>query len=226
MAKEYQRTVTVQSSVPSNTEPWLFDGIEDICSWFDAGSTNETAEVVRDNTTAFEGKACLKIYTGGTSPLANDETLAQRPAVIGSNRYAEFSCVFSLSTVTNNEVIQFWVTLGHSGEVWDFRIELSTVTGLVKLYDSNENYITISGLSAAISSLNWYFIRLIVNAESGKYEKLQINGTIIDLGSAQAFSQGTQVISTSNLYIYLQTTNAQAKLLYVDNVMLRSVDNV
>jgi len=226
MSKEYQRNVIVQSSVPSNTEPWLFDGFESLLSWADVGSVNATAAVTRVNTASFEGAASMLIDTGGTNPLANDEILVERYAVVGSSRYVEYSGVFAIVNANTKEVIRLYSTIGHSGEAWDFRFEISTITGLVKYYNASEVFTTITGLTFSGADERWIYFRAVYDVVLGQYISFQLNDKIIKLNNAQAFSQGTVSIGTVTLDIYLKTTEAVRKQLRVDNILLRGIDNV
>lgn len=226
MSKEYQRNVIVQSSVPSNTEPWLFDGFENLLSWSDAGSTNASAAVTRITTASFEGAGSMLIDTGGTVPLANDEILVTRYAVIGSSRYAEYSGVFAIVNANVKEEIQFHQIIGKNGQAWDFRFQISTITGLVKYYNSSEVYTTISGLTFSGADERWVYFRFVFDTVNGQYVSIQLNDKIIKLDSVQAFSQGTVNIGTVSLFIFLKTTEAVRKQLRIDNILLRGIDNV
>jgi len=226
MAREYSREIAVISTVPNSSEPWLFDGLENLLVWSKSDGTNASSSVTKDTTIAYEGAASLKLSTGATTPLANDSVTAERNCVIGSQQYTEFVYFFRLATNNIKEVLTFFGNIVSGGKSITYAFQFNTANNTLKYLNSSQVYTAVTATAVEISNGRWNFLRFIVDRLNKKYATVQINGLTYDMEGIDGFDDGDSDSHSCLLQMSLQTTEAVVKTMNVDNITVRGRDSL
>lgn len=226
MGQEYSKNVNILSNVPANSEPWLFDDAEGLLIWSKVDSVNATAAVTQDTAVAYEGLKSIKLATGATAPQANDYVTAERNAALGSSRYVEFIAFFRPGQSASTEKITFNINLATGGQSYNYGIQIDRTSDRVKYRASELVYTNVQNVAVAVPGLTFNYLRIVIDKDNFKYVSVQINDRYFSLANILGYNDGTSDAGRVTLDITDLTTAATAKVLNLDNVMVRGRDNI
>lgn len=222
MGKEYEREITVLGSVPNLGPVLLFDDMESLFKWTEAGTMGDSV-FEKIATVAFNGSASLHMKTRTTGAAENDEISGYRMAFMRPGKRYRLECLFRPDAVAQSKYVYF------EPKIWDgtnyhlLRVRWDEAGAKWQYTDAVPSWQDIPG--GAQDLLADQFGRLLLewDQEKKEYIRLISGGLEVDMSGLSYASSASGAAQALRLDIGMTAGATPPGEVYFDDVLVLEI---
>ena len=222
MGQEYIRRITVLGEVPSLGPVMLFDNMEDLFKWVEAGNMGDSV-FEKIGTVAYNGSACLHMKSRTTGCASGDVIIAKRTLYERPGKRYRFEMLWRFEAKANCEKMTV------RSKVYD-----GTYVHYVYLYYDAQNdkwrYTNSAGVDADVpggaqllNPATFHRLQMGWDQNSQMWVKMVSDGMEIDMSTLQYQRAASALAQRHELEIELAVQATTPVEGYVDDVLVMEV---
>lgn len=198
MGKEYEREMAVLGLVAHLGPVVLYDDMEDLLKWTEAGTGGDTV-FEKITTVAYNGSACLHMKTRTTTATEGDGIYGRRDSFQRPGQRCRFECLFRPDAAAQNGLVYFQMVIYDGTNVHSLKMAWK---GVLKKWQYNNAVNTMTDVPGGGQGLGLdEFHRFMMewDENSGRYIRFVCDGLEVDMSelsfykTADASGQGMHV---------------------------------
>lgn len=222
MGKEYEREITVQGSVPNLGPVLLFDDIEDLLKWVEAGTGGDSV-FEKIATVAYNGSACLHMKSRTTNAAEDDEISGYRDTIMRPGKRYRMECLFRPDASAQSKLVFFRALLYDGTNSHNAQVRWDEVNTKWQYLNSVAGWTDVPGGSQDLVADQFHRFLLEWDLSSGKYIRFVCDGLEVDLSGVSFYVTADASATIMRLDVGMFAGAAPPGELYFDDVLVLEI---
>lgn len=222
MGHEYEREITVMGSVPNLGPVLLFDDMEGLLKWKEAGTGGDTV-FEKITTVAYNGSACLHMKTRITGAAAGDDISGYRDTFQRPGKRCRLECLFRPDVKEQSAYVYFKASI-YDGTLRHYvRLRWDEVNTKWQYWSDVPGWSDVTGGSQGLVADQFHRFLMEWDQSSKKYIRFVCDGLEVDLSTLSYDTGADASGQILRVDVGMEAVGVLTGELYVDDVLVLEI---